>query len=307
MALMYKALSILWKFSRPHTIIGSVVSICTLWLLALNKDIYGQNLGLLCLTIIAGIGCNIFIVGLNQLIDIELDKINKPDLPLANGTLFIWQAKTIIYISLLISLISAFSASIILGWLIIVIVIIGVAYSVPPVQLKKHHLPAAFSITIVRGVLVNLGMFLHFKYATGLTTSDEMVQSLIQIFSTELWMLTGFVIAFSIAIAWFKDLPDTLGDAKFRFKTLAIAYSPKTAFYGGLSLVSAAYLCTIYWSFIAGFTFLMVCHIGAMLLFVMNAMRTDLNQPQKVTRFYLVFWIFFFAEYIFFAIWALNR
>lgn len=304
---MFKALSILWKFSRPHTIIGSVVSICTLWLLALTKDIYTQHLGLLCLTIMAGLGCNIFIVGLNQFIDIELDKINKPDLPLANGTLSVKRAKIIIYVSLLISLISAFSASLILGWLIIIIVIIGVAYSVPPIQLKKHHLPAALSITIVRGVLVNLGMYLHFTYTSGLVDTEYLLQSPVQVFSTELWMLTGFVVVFSIAIAWFKDLPDTMGDAKFRFNTLAIVYSPKTAFLGGLTLVLMAYLCTIYWAWHVGFTFLMVCHLVAMVFFLLNAWRTDLNQPSQISRFYIVFWVFFFAEYIFFAAWALIR
>lgn len=304
---MDSGLKILWQFSRPHTIIGSVVSICTLWLLALNRDIYATHYGLLLLTIIAGLGCNVFIVGLNQLIDIELDKINKPNLPLAKGTLSIWHGKVIIFISLIISLIAAFMASQVLGWLTITIVLIGVAYSVPPVQLKKHHLPAAFAITIVRGVLVNLGMFLHFKYATGQATGQEILFSSMQLFSTELWLLTGFVVAFSIAIAWFKDLPDTEGDSQFRFRTLALAYSPKIAFYGGLVLVFGAYLCAIYWSYVGGFTFLLFCHLGAVLLFLFNAVMADLNLPKKVTRFYMGFWLFFFAEYGFFAIWALLR
>jgi homogentisate phytyltransferase/homogentisate geranylgeranyltransferase len=148
-------------------------------------------------------------------------------------------------------------------------------------------------------------MFLHFKYATGQATEQQILHSSMQLFSAELWMLTGFVVAFSIAIAWFKDLPDTEGDSQFQFNTLALVYSPKIAFYGGLVLVLVTYICTIYWSYVGGFTFLLFCHLAAVVLFLFNAVMADLTVPKKVTRFYMGFWLFFFAEYGFFAIHAL--
>lgn len=131
-----------------------------------------------------------------------------------------------------------------------------VAYSVPPVQLKRHHLPAALAITVVRGVLVNLGMFLHFSYVAGQMGWQAILHNTYQILPSEIWVLTGFVVAFSIAIAWFKDMPDTEGDAKFRFKTLAIVYSPVAVLTGGVTVVSIAYIFAIYWSYSSRFIFI---------------------------------------------------
>jgi homogentisate phytyltransferase / homogentisate geranylgeranyltransferase len=301
---MLRSLHILWKFSRPHTIIGSIISICTLWLLALPSVEYTQHILLLLSTLVVGVACNIFIVGLNQIIDIDLDKINKPQLPLAEGSLSLRYANAIIYISLVISLTLAFYTSLVLGWLIIIICLIGIAYSVPPIQLKRHHLPAALSITVVRGVLVNIGMFIHFKYATGqILLSDWLIRPL-DYLPAPLLVLTGFVIAFSVAIAWFKDLPDTKGDAQFEFKTLAILYSPKFALWVGSGLVFLAYVFAILWAMQSGNSYLLYCHLIAWILFMVNVFKVDINVPTSVTRFYMIFWVFFFAEYLFFASWS---
>lgn len=302
---MLKQLLVLWKFSRPHTIVGSTISIIVLWLMAIQSSLHQDNFDLLLLTLIAGIGTNIFIVGLNQIIDIDLDRINKPNLPLVDGSLTIRGAYQIVFVSLLVTLAFSFFASIILGWLIVIILLIGIAYSVPPVQLKKHHLPAALAITTVRGVLVNLGMFLHFSYASGHLTLAQVMAAPSSFIPFQIWMLTSFVVAFSIAIAWFKDLPDTKGDAKFKFNTLAIVYSPKIALYGGVFLVGIAYIITIFWTITKGETFLTVSHVIVFLAFLVNVWFVDLQKPITITRFYMIFWLFFFLEYIFFGIDAL--
>ena len=91
------SLHTLWKFSRPHTIIGSTVSIVVLFLLQ-GGSIVDQYLILLT-TLVSALGCNVCITGLNQVIDIELDKINKPELPIASGELSMSTAKKIVIIS----------------------------------------------------------------------------------------------------------------------------------------------------------------------------------------------------------------
>ncbi len=303
---MLKWISVLWKFSRPHTIIGSVISISVLWLMALKVIGYVNHLSLLLLTLLVGITCNVFIVGLNQIIDIELDKINKPNLPLANESLTLRNAYRIIFISLAMTLLFSFLSSIILVGLIVIILCIGVAYSAPPIQLKKHHLPAALAITTVRGLLVNLGMFLHFIYASGQLTLDQIIVQGFHVIPSEIWMLTSFVVAFSIAIAWFKDLPDTEGDKKFKFRTLALAYSPKVALYGGIALVGGAYFTTIIWSLRLENPMISTMHAMALSAFLANVWFVDLNRPKTITRFYMLFWVFFFLEYIFFGINAVS-
>jgi homogentisate phytyltransferase/homogentisate geranylgeranyltransferase len=293
---MIKRLRILWDFSRPHTIIGSLVSISTLYLMSMDNQGMGNHLDWLLITLVSGISCNVFIVGLNQLIDIDLDRINKPYLPLASGALTTRQGKRIILTSLIISILSSWYLSPVLGLLISVINLIGYLYSAPPVQLKRHHLPAALAITIVRGVLVNVGMFLHFSYLK----TDQFVS-----ITAPVWILTGFVVAFSVAIAWFKDLPDTDGDQQFNFKTLAVLYNTTFVFRTGTTMLGLAYILVVIWAYHANQWFLFWAHVWALVFFAFLVIRTKIQNHASIVRFYKLFWVFFFAEYIFFGIWTI--
>jgi homogentisate phytyltransferase/homogentisate geranylgeranyltransferase len=282
----------LWKFSRPHTIIGSVVSIVVLFLLQggnLSDDFY-----MLVITLISALGCNVCITGLNQIVDVELDKINKPELPIASGKLEMGTARKIVIVSGII----AIGAAAVLHWflllLIAVILILGIAYSVPPIQLKQHHLPAALAITIVRGVLVNIGMAMHFA---GMLQGNFEIQPVI-------YPLTLFISAFSLAIAWYKDLPDRAGDAHFGYKTFPLLYSPKTALYTGASFVMAAYAWCIYWSYEKMEGLLMYSLIILSSLFLLHLRTVRLEEHKSIRRFYKLFWVFFFATYLSF-LWVL--
>ena len=293
-----KALKILWQFSRPHTIIGSLCSITALYIIACKGKALTVNLGLYFLTLAAALACNIFIVGINQIADVEMDKINKPYLPLAAGTLSKKNALSIVYTALVICLILSFFASVFYFGLIVIILLIGIAYSLPPLYLKQHHLPAALAITLVRGFLVNVGIFLHFqKTINGNYDLPGYI-----------WCLALFIMAFSIAIAWFKDLPDTAGDEKFHVRTLAVLYSKKNALLGGTAMVSVAYTAVILWSFFYATKnreFLLTTHGLLFTLFLLNYSFVKLGDNNSIKRFYLRFWVFFFAEYILFAAWMM--
>jgi homogentisate phytyltransferase / homogentisate geranylgeranyltransferase len=295
---MMKNVKLLWQFSRPHTIIGSVCSITSLYIIACKGKNLADNGYLFALTLIAALACNVFIVGINQMADVELDKINKPYLPLAAGTLSRRGALQIIYTALVVCLAAALAASLFYFLLICSILLIGAAYSLPPLYLKQHHLPAALAITLVRGLLVNVGIFLHFQKAVnGVYTLPGYIIC-----------IAVFIMAFSIAIAWFKDLPDTEGDRQFKVRTLAVVYSKKNALRGGTLLVAAAYVFVLCWSFFyAPFhsLFLWWAHALLFVLFMINYSRVQLNDPASVRTFYLRFWVFFFAEYIVFSVWML--
>ncbi len=295
-----KYLTILWKFSRPHTIIGSVISICTLYFI-----IYRQHgifdIPYFIMALIIGVSCNVFIVGINQIADVEIDKINKPDLPIPSGELKINQAKIIVGSALSVSLVVALFVSPYLLMIIAIAAFIGWAYSMPPLHLKKHHLPAALAIATVRGVLLNAGGFMGFNYV--INHEIEMPKNVL--------ILTLFVIAFSIVIAWFKDLPDMAGDARYNIKSLAILYSPKITLLLGHLLVGATYLFTIYSKYL-DFTLsktpsvetkvLLYGHVILFLLFAINAFFVNLNEHQSLKKFYKRFWWFFFAEYILYLV-----
>ena len=141
-----KPIITLWKFSRPHTIIGSVISIFTLYYIVCAKQ-ETQSLSYLAMALGIGINCNVFIVGINQIADVHIDKINKPYLPIPAGLLSIQQAKMIVSIALLISLGLAIYISAYLFAIIALAATIGWAYSMPPFHLKQHHVSAAIAIT----------------------------------------------------------------------------------------------------------------------------------------------------------------
>jgi homogentisate phytyltransferase/homogentisate geranylgeranyltransferase len=172
--------------------------------------------------------------------------------------------------------------------LIVVILFLGIAYSMPPIQFKKHHLPAALSITIVRGVLVNLGMALHFSGMLDHTYSIEPV----------VYPLTLFISAFSLAIAWYKDLPDRAGDAHFGYRTFPLLYSPKIALYLGAALVTAAYAWCIFWSYQESEPLLLLSLSVLCLAFLFHVRTVRLDDQTSVKRFYKLFWVFFFATYL---------
>lgn len=92
----------LYKFTRPHTIRGTILASfagTTRALLdtpgAIDFVTWGYMLPRALLGMFALILGNAFIVGINQIFDEEIDKLNKPFLPVANGEMskrFAWSA-----------------------------------------------------------------------------------------------------------------------------------------------------------------------------------------------------------------------
>ena len=106
---------------------------------------------------------NLYITGLNQLTDTEIDKINKPYLPLASGALSYSHGLLIVLLCFIGSLNLVKDASWPLRMTVYGSAILGTMYSMPPFRLKRFPLFAAMSIIVVRGSLVNLGFFWTLK------------------------------------------------------------------------------------------------------------------------------------------------
>jgi homogentisate phytyltransferase/homogentisate geranylgeranyltransferase len=291
-----KSLKILWQFSRPHTIIGSTLSILSIFAIAIGtSSLVSISPVLLPLSLLSALGCNIYITGLNQWSDIAVDKINKPWLPIAAGTLSRQDALRIVFVSGLVSLLAAACLSWPFFGLILAILSIGTAYSLPPLKLKRNHLLAAAAISIVRGLLVNIGFYLHFQY--------EMTGK--WILTTAILPLTVFVTGFSLGIAWFKDIPDTKGDAAFQFGTLAVRSGRQKAFLLGLTVVSMAYLYIIFAAIVGqlpAMWYYIITHCAALSLFWWQASKLQVADDLQVKRFYLFFWGLFFLEYLIYPI-----
>jgi homogentisate phytyltransferase/homogentisate geranylgeranyltransferase len=288
----------LWDFGRPHTIIASFISITTLYLLVVPNGQGTQYISIYLLTLISALACNVFITGLNQITDVDLDKKNKAFLPIPRGDLSIAHAKIIIVVSFVLCLISAAIISHILFLIMLLIAGIGFAYSAPPLRLKRHHLPAALSIVVVRGIVVNLGIgwFLEWKISGSWGHLDGII------------LLAIFVSAYSFAIAWFKDLYDLEGDEAFKIKTFPVLYSIHSAFTFGSTLVILAYLSSMFytWYFkVPEKDFLIGSHAVLLLAFIVHIIRANLNTRPGIYRFYMRFWVFFFAEYLLFLLYGI--
>ncbi len=289
-----------WKFSRPHTIIGTSLSVLGLALIAWAES-RGTQVSLWVL-VRAGLGAlftclcgNIYIVGLNQLEDVAIDRVNKPHLPLASGEFSRQQGWTIVLITGSLALVLSALQGQFLVATVWTSVLIGTAYSLPPIRLKRFPIWAALCIFSVRGAIVNLGLFLHFNQQLGGNFGIP----------ATVWALTLFVLVFTFAIAIFKDIPDIEGDRRYHISTFTIRLGAAAVFKLARLVLTLCYLGMI----AAGFfltgvnpVFLVTSHALLLLLLWWRSMRVDLQAKSEVARFYQFIWKLFFLEYLLFPL-----
>lgn len=277
-------LAALWQFCRPHTVIGTTLSVLALYAIA-GGPLWAAGLALL------ACWCgNVYIVGLNQLEDVAIDRINKPHLPLASGDLSYRQAQAIVGVTGLLALaIAALGSPYLLG-MVALSLGLGTAYSLPPMRLKRFPFWASFCILTVRGLIVNLGLWWHFSQ--GATIPPH------------IWALTLFILIFTVAIAIFKDVPDMEGDRRYNISTLTLrlgqsavfnlARSALTVCYGGMVVAGLVGLPGVNGGFLA------LTHLLALVLLGWRSRSVDLSDSLSISRFYQFIWRLFFLEYLLF-------
>ena len=284
------------RFSRLHTVVGTSLSILALYLLALSMSDYQDwHLLALLLTLVSCLGANIYIVGLNQITDVEIDRINKPYLPLASGAFSMRLGYSLITVSVILSLAIAFYIGKYLLLTVLLSLALGTAYSLPPFRLKRFYFWAAFCIIAVRGIIVNLLLFLNFHF---IINGRENIPPAV-------WLLTGTIFIYSIVIAWFKDIPDMEGDSQYEIRTLSLRIGARKVFRIGNILISLIYGSLVILPFLLtlqvnGFVFAGAHLLLLSLLWMANS-RVDLQQKATVQRYYQFIWVLFFLEYITFA------
>lgn len=290
-----------WKFSRPHTIVGTTMSVMGLYAIAIafSQTTIGTNLIQLLGTWLACLCGNIYIVGLNQLEDIAIDQINKPHLPLAAGEFSRREAQIIVAITGILALVLSGLLGQFLFLMVSISLAIGTAYSLPPVRLKRFPFWAALCIFSVRGTIVNLGLFLHFNQKLSITESTGVRGAIIP----EVWVLTLFILVFTFAIAIFKDIPDLEGDRQYNITTFTIKLGTLTVFNLARSVLTICYLGMI----VSGFyltginpVFLISTHLIMLILMWWRSMKVDLQDKSAIANFYQFIWKLFFLEYLIF-------
>ena len=281
-------LEVLWRFARPHTIIGTTTSVLCLYVIARGTG-YPVSAFSLGATMLAAWLVNLAIVGINQVTDVEIDRINKPGLPLASGELGAGTALALVLGAAGLALAMAATQGAIELIAVGSALLIGFAYSLPPARLKRFPIVAMASISVVRAFAVNLGVFGHFA-----GTLDGL--------PAVVWALTAFTIPFGAAIAVLKDVPDVAGDRAFRIRTFSVRLGPRKTFRGAVAGLATAYLAMAVAAiplagevnaplFCAG-------HLALLAALLSWSRDADPMHADAFTPFYMRLWGLFFCEYI---------
>jgi homogentisate phytyltransferase/homogentisate geranylgeranyltransferase len=194
--------------------------------------------------------------------------------------------------------------------------LIGTIYSLPPIRLKRHPFWAATCIFGVRGIVVNLGFFLHFRrlFHPAAAAAGPLLENpgWLGEIPAEIWALSGFVILFSIGIALLKDVPDLEGDRQHQIRTLTVRLGPEAVMRRSRRLLAGCYLLMVGLT-LAGLlpnvrpTLLIVSQLAILAMMWWRSRRTDPGDRAAVSRFYQFIWRLFFLQYLLVPLACLPR
>lgn len=294
-----------YKFCRPHTIRGTILASfagTTRALIdtpgVLSNPQWGVRLPRAVIGMVALLMGNAFIVGINQIYDVDIDKMNKPFLPVASGELtkkLAWIAvlacgtigPAIVYNLFPFLLFKLYM----MGW------ILGAIYSVPPFRTKKNPILAGLTIATVRGFLLNFGVYYAVKDAVGAPFS----------WSPKVSFIARFMTIFATVIAVTKDLPDTEGDKANEIETFATKVGIDRIAKGASLCLLGNYIGAVATGLLskAG-TFNVVPmiggHIALALALIFHYSKLDSGSIGSIKTYYKHIWDLFYLEYLLYTL-----
>ena len=178
------------------------------------------NAGLLVAPLIGSIMAAVLNAGnnaLNQIYDLDIDRVNKPRRPLPSGRLSIRDAWVFTAITYVVALVLAWLVAP-LGehdcfWLVAIAVVCTLIYSVPPLRTKRLGIWANVTIAIPRGVLLKVAGWSSVKTIAGI----------------EPWYIGAIFGLFLLGATTTKDFADMEGDRRGGCRTLPIQYGVSRA------------------------------------------------------------------------------
>lgn len=159
---------------------------------------------------------------LNAAYDADIDKINKPYRPVPAGIVSKDEARSLAWFLYLVTIWRAATAfKLTFSFLVLMIMLITMAYSMPPLRLKKRFWWSNVSIGWARGMLGFVAAWSIFD--DPLAPHDGLF------FNPEPWTIGGIMFIFLIGATTTKDFTDIEGDKKFGMNTLPVVYGPRKA------------------------------------------------------------------------------
>ena len=154
---------------------------------------------------------------LNQIYDLEIDRINKPRRPLPSNRISLRDAWVFTLLCYVVALVLAWLVA--PGgrhecfWIVVVATAITILYSVPPSRTKRLGIWANVTIAIPRGVLLKVAGWSSVKTIVGV----------------EPWYIGAIFGLFLLGASTTKDFADMEGDARGGCRTLPIIYGVRRA------------------------------------------------------------------------------
>jgi 4-hydroxybenzoate polyprenyltransferase len=212
----------LWlELSRPFTLVAPALGVLSGAITAAGaepRDVWTPDL--VGYTLIGALMAAILNAGnnaLNQIYDLEIDRVNKPQRPLPSGRLSMheaWVFTCITYaLALLLAWLVAPGGRHECFWIVVVATVATFIYSCPPLRTKQRGIWANVTIAIPRGVLLKVAGWSCVKTAAGL----------------EPWFIGSIFGLFLLGASTTKDFADMEGDARGGCRTLPIVYGVRRA------------------------------------------------------------------------------
>ena len=213
--------SLLLEFSRPFTLVAPALGVASGAATAVGaapREAWSTDLLLYpCLGLVMAAVLNAASNALNQIYDLDIDRINKPKRALPSGRLSLRDAWTFTCAAYIVALVLAWLVA--PGgrhecfWIVVVATVITVLYSAPPLRTKRLGIWANVTIAIPRGVLLKVAGWSAVK----------------TIFGTEPWFIGSIFGLFLLGASTTKDFADMEGDARGGCRTLPIIYGVRRA------------------------------------------------------------------------------
>lgn len=205
------------KLARPFTLLAPALGMVSAGVAGLGALPAGDRPTLIAVRLIAGaalaVALNAASNALNQICDLEIDRINKPGRPLPSGALSVRAAWVFTAVFFAVTL----GIAAVLGRDVLIVVAGGsaavAAYSIPPLRTKRFPFLSNLTIAAARGLLLPVAGW------AVINTIDK----------PEAWFLGAIGFFFILGAASTKDFKDVEGDRAGGVTTLPIKYGAKAA------------------------------------------------------------------------------
>ena len=204
-----KFLRLYWNFARPFTLVPPMIGIFSGSLIGYGASHAHVRILHVALVVLAAAVLNAASNALNQICDLENDRINKPHRPLPSGQMTTTQAWAFVGVTYL----AALGMVAVVNWetfaIYVVAALATIAYSAPPLRLKRHPVGSNLVIALIRGELLKVA---------GWAAVSTVLSSI------EPWYIGFIYFVFLLGATTTKDFADIEGDRAAGCITLPVRF-----------------------------------------------------------------------------------